>query len=315
MKIALIDNLHPSFTARMSDAGVVCVDLTTTPPAALPEALKECDGIAMRSRISITNEFLDTVPNIRFIARSGAGMEHIDQEACAARGVTCYSSPEGNCEAVGEHALGMLLALMNRIHLADRSVRQGKWEREIYRGFELSGLTVGVIGYGHIGSSFAHLLRGFNVSVLAHDIGHSDFDLDYVHPATVKEIMDQADVLSIHTPLTELTEQMVNEEFINGFRKPFWFINTARGRIVNTENLLDAIDAGKVLGAALDVSEFEDSSFQRLGTVPEVLKRAWQNPNILFTPHIAGWTVESKRKLAEILARKIINDMNNGKIK
>lgn len=314
MRIALIDNLHPSFEKIMQAYPASCLDLTSTDPAELPEALIGVDGIAMRSRISITAEFLDKVPSLKFIARSGAGMEHIDEEACAERGIKCYNSPEGNCEAVSEHALGMLLALMNRIHLGDRSVRSGKWEREIHRGFELAGKTIGIIGYGLIGSAFAKRLRGFDVRILANDKYKSGFSDEEVQESSVAQIQEEADVLSIHTPITEFTEQLVNADFIAGFKKPFWFINTARGKIVNTEHLLDALDNGKILGACLDVIEYETSSFQDLEEVPHTLKRAWEHHNILFTPHVAGWSIESKRKLAEVLAHKIINDMNNGAI-
>lgn len=309
MIVALIDDIHPIFEELMENGGASVRDLTTTKTTDLLMHLQDVDGIAMRSRISIDGKILDNLPNLKFIARSGAGMEHIDQNACAQRGVTCYNSPEGNREAVAEHALGMLLALMNRLHVADRSVRDGNWERERFRGFELNGLTVGLIGFGNIGSTFARLLSGFNVTVLANDIEISGFSSGYIQESTIDRIQHEADVLSIHTPLTDSTRGMVNRGFINAFAKPFWLVNTARGGIVETSDLLDAIDQGKIRGAALDVSEFEHSSFQSLDEVPPTLHRAWENPNIIFSPHIAGWTVESKQKLAEILARKILDDV------
>lgn len=312
MKIGLIDNLHPAFKERMEAEGHTCLDLATTVPAALPELLNNVDGIAIRSRISIDEEFLDSVPSLKFIARSGAGMEHVDMLACAQRNVSCYSSPEGNRVAVGEHAVGMLLALMNKICIADTSVRNGTWNREYHRGFELSGKTVGIIGYGRMGTAFAQRLQGFDVTVLAYDKYKKNYSDEFAQEASLEELKAKADVLSIHTPFTQETDRLVNTPFITSFKKPFWFINTARGKIVNTGDLLDALDTGKILGACLDVLEFESSSFQQIGHASEILHRAHQHPNILFTPHVAGWTVESKRKLAEVLADKIIKDVKDG---
>lgn len=312
--MGLIDTLHPAFQERLEAAGHTCVHLEQTIPAALPKLLEEVDGIALRSRISITADFLDAVPTLKFIARSGAGMEHIDVSACTERKVSCYSSPEGNRVAVAEHAMGMLLALMNKVCAANNSVRQGHWDREAHRGMELAGKTVGIIGYGRMGTAFAQRLQGFDVTVLAYDKYREDYGDQYAQASSLEEIQARADVLSIHTPLTQETDGMVNGAFIDAFAKPFWFINTARGKIVSTADLLIALNGKQVLGACLDVLEYESTSFQQVKINTTTSHKLFEHPNVLLTPHVAGWTIESKRKLAEVLADKLIQDAKDGKL-
>ena len=243
----------------------------------------------------------------------GAGLESIDCDYAIEKGVHLIAAPEGNRNAVGEHALGMLLSLLNKLNKADREVRSGHWNREANRGYELDGKTVGIIGYGNMGKSFAKKLRGFEVEVLCYDI------LDHVGDANARqvsllELQKKADVLSLHTPWTPETDKMINTAFIEAFSKPFWFINTARGNSVVTADLVTALIQGKVLGAGLDVLEYEKLSFENLFTddkTPEALQYLLQAENVLVTPHIAGWTIESKEKLAQVIVDKIIACCNN----
>lgn len=275
--------------------------------------LHDTNGIVIRSRITIDKKFLDKATALKFIARCGAGMESIDVEYASQKGISCLNSPEGNRNAVGEHALGMLLMLFNNLNRADRQVRAGEWIREKNRGHELEGKTVGIIGFGNMGSAFAEKLKGFNCRILAFDKYKSGFANDLVQEATLEEIKQHADVLSLHIPLTTETEFLVNENFINSFAKSFYLINTARGKCVSTHDLVNGLKSGKVLGACLDVYEYEDASFEKFSIESAGLKDNpdWiyltQSEKVILTPHIAGWTIESLRKIAETLVKKIRN--------
>jgi D-3-phosphoglycerate dehydrogenase len=305
MKILFADTAHPSLKEKLSAVGHICDDLGDYLPMQLPEILSRYDGVVIRSRFRFDRELLIQLPALRFIARVGAGMENIDVEFANSVGIQCLHAPEGNRNAVAEHALGMLLSMLNNLCRADREVREGKWFREANRGEELDGRTVGIIGLGNTGSSFAKKLRGFDTEVLAYD--------PYVQSAgdcgarlcRMEEIFENADVVSLHVPLTTETQAMVNLAWLNKFSKPIRLINTARGKCLVTKDLLDAIETGKVLSAALDVLEFESLSFENFQAEGTILERLRQNPKILFTPHIAGWTHESNRKMAEILFAKI----------
>ncbi|MBL0031364.1 MAG: hydroxyacid dehydrogenase [Bacteroidetes bacterium] len=275
--------------------------------------LHDSNGIVIRSRVNIDKDFIDRSTALKFIARCGAGMESIDVEYASQKGIACLNSPEGNRNAVGEHALGMLLMLFNNLNRADRQVRAGEWIREKNRGHELEGKTVGIIGFGNMGSAFAEKLKGFNCRKLAFDKYRSGFANDFVQEATFEEIKRQANVLSLHIPLTSETEFLINEKFINSFAKPFYLINTARGKCVSTHDLVNGIKSGKVLGACLDVYEYEDASFEKFSIEAAGLKdnADWiyltQSEKVILTPHIAGWTFESLRKIAEVLVKKIRN--------
>jgi D-3-phosphoglycerate dehydrogenase len=249
---------------------------------------------------------LDKATKLQFIARVGAGLESIDCDYAEAKGIHLIAAPEGNRNAVGEQALGMLLSLFNNLNRADREIRQGKWVREANRGHELEGKTVGIIGYGNMGKSFAKKLRGFDVEVLCYDIKPFVGDAN-AKQVSLEELQQKADVLSLHTPWTAETNKMVNAEFINAFAKPFWLINTARGKSVVTQDLADALKSGKILGAALDVLEYEKSSFEHLfgDTIPEAFQYLLNSDNVLLSPHIAGWTFESHEKLAQVIVDKI----------
>lgn len=271
------------------------------------------EGLVIRSRFDIDKSFLDAAPNLKFIARVGAGLESIDVEYARERGVVLFSAPEGNRNAVAEHSLGMLLSLFNKLNKADREVRKGFWNRESNRGIELDGKTVGIIGYGNMGKAFAKKLRGFDVRVFCYDIkaGVGDENAEQVDLDFFKE---QVDVVSLHTPWTPQTNKMIDSDFIEGFKNPFWFVNTARGKSVVTADLVSAMIEGKILGAGLDVLEYEKSSFENLfaeNHVPEPLQELMYLENVILSPHVAGWTIESHEKLATTIAQKIIAEFGN----
>jgi D-3-phosphoglycerate dehydrogenase len=255
----------------------------------------------------IDKTFIDKATNLQFIARVGAGLESIDCDYATSKGIHLIAAPEGNRNAVGEHALGALLSLMNKLNKADQEVRSGHWNREANRGHELDGKIVGIIGYGNMGKSFAKKLRGFEVEVLCYDIldGVGDANANQV---SLQELQQKADVLSLHIPWTPETDKMVNANFINAFTKPFWLLNTSRGKNVVTDDLVSALQTGKILGAGLDVLEYEKLSFEHLfeEEKPAAFNYLLQAENVLLTPHIAGWTVESKEKLAQTIVDKIL---------
>lgn len=306
MKILHLDTNHPLLIEQFSELGFENHEDYTSSKSEVEEKIHLYDGIVIRSRFSIDKTFLDKATNLKFIGRVGAGLENIDCDYAESKGIELIAAPEGNRNAVGEHTLGMLLSLFNKLNKADAEVRQGKWLREENRGIELDGKTVGLIGYGNMGKAFAKKLRGFDVEVIFHDLlqGIEDENASQV---SLQELQQKADVLSLHTPQTELTINMVNEEFINQFAKSFWIINTARGKSVVTKDLVSALQSGKVLGAGLDVLEYEKSSFENLftGDLPEDFQYLVQAENVLLSPHVAGWTVESKIKLAQTIVDKV----------
>lgn len=313
MKILHLDNNHPLLLKMLKDAGFKNEENYTISKAGTEEIISEYDGIVIRSRFNIDKQFLDAAKNLKFIARVGAGLESIDIDYAVKLGVKLIAAPEGNRNAVGEHSLGMLLSLFNNLNKADREVKNGLWNREANRGIELDGKTVGIIGYGNMGKAFSRKLSGFACEVLCYDIKENVGD-DNAKQVSLKELQQQADVLSLHTPWTPLTDKMIDAEFIDSFSKPFWLINTARGKSVVTEDLVSALKSGKVLGAGLDVLEFEKLSFETLfdsDNLPDSLKELFAMNNVILSPHIAGWTVESKEKLATVIAEKIIRTFKN----
>ncbi len=252
--------------------------------------------------------FIDAATNLKFIARVGAGLESIDCAYAESKNIALIAAPEGNRNAVGEQSLGMLLALFNKLNLADKSVKEGKWEREKHRGYELEGKTIGLIGYGNMGKSFAKKLRGFDVKeVIFYDVLEGITD-ENARQVALEEIQQKADVLSLHTPWTPLTDKMINANFIQKFAKPFWLINTARGKSVVTKDVVNALKSKKILGAGFDVLEYEKLSFEKIDTkdIPADLQYLFEADNVILTPHIAGWTYESHQKLAQVIADKII---------
>ena len=270
-------------------------------------ALGRYQGIIIRSRFKIDRAFIDAGTSLRFIARVGAGLENIDTEYAASKGIRLIAAPEGNRQAVGEHAVGMLLTLMRRIAIADAEVRSGRWIREGNRGYEIQGRTVGIIGYGNMGGSFARCISGFGVETLAYDIKEGDYSDAYARRASMDELFERADIVSLHVPLTPLTRAMADRTFFEGFKKPIYFINTARGACCVTRDLVRAMEQGRVTGAALDVLEYEKSSFEDFfqGELPEEFSYLVHSPRVVLTPHIAGWTHESNRKMARAILEKI----------
>jgi D-3-phosphoglycerate dehydrogenase len=306
MKVYFADTAHPSLMERLAQAGFDCLMPQALNAANASELLADATGIVIRSKIKITAGLIEKLPQLRFIARVGAGMENIDVDFATKKGIVCLHAPEGNRNAVAEHALGMLLALMNNLLRADREVRQGIWKREENRGYELSGLTVGLIGYGNTGAAFAKLLAGFDLTVLAYDKYKTGFGGGYVKESTPERIYSEADVLSLHVPLTQETTGLVGFEMLSRFKKPVYLINTSRGQCLKTADLLEAIDKGLVRGAALDVLEFEDVSFEQLNAGAETYQKLLQSEKVILSPHIAGWTFESSRRMADVLLKKIL---------
>ncbi|WP_299116038.1 2-hydroxyacid dehydrogenase [uncultured Winogradskyella sp.] len=307
MKILHIDNNHSILINQLNDLRFTNHEDYTSSKADIETKISDYDGVIIRSRFTIDKHFIDAAKNLKFIGRVGAGLENIDCDYAEEKGISLFNAPEGNRNAVGEHSLAMLLSLFNKLNKADKEVRQGKWLREDNRGIELDGKTVGLIGYGNMGKAFAKKLRGFDVDVLCYDIKTNVGDGN-CKQVSLEELQNKADVLSLHTPQTPLTLNMVNSEFINNFKNPFWLINTARGKSVVTSDLVKALKSGKVLGAGLDVLEYEKSSFENLFTsenIPEAFKYLINSENILLSPHVAGWTIESKEKLAQTIVDKI----------
>lgn len=308
INILHIDSNHPLLWEQLENAGFQNEADFTSTKEEVEIKIHNYHGIVIRSRFKIDKQFLDKATNLQFIARVGAGLESIDCDYAIQKGVHLIAAPEGNRNAVGEHALGMLLSLMNKLNRADRLVREGKWIREGNRGYELEGKTVGIIGYGNMGKSFAKKLRGFDVEVIFHDILQNIGD-ENAQQVSLSELQQKADVLSLHLPWTPETDKMVNSQFINSFAKPFWFINTSRGKNVVTDDLVEALQSGKILGAGLDVLEYEKLSFENLfidSEKPAAFDYLLQAENVLLTPHIAGWTFESHAKLAQTIVDKII---------
>ena len=306
MKILHLDSNHPLLINQLHDLGFVNEEDYTSSKSDIEAKIQNYDGIVIRSRFTIDKQFLDAATNLKFIGRVGAGLENIDCDYAEKKGVYLISAPEGNRNAVGEHALGMLLSLFNKLNKADQEVRAGKWHREDNRGVELDGKTVGLIGYGNMGKAFAKKLRGFDVDVVCYDIKDNVGD-ENARQVSLEELQKQADVLSLHTPQTKLTVGMINTDFINAFSNPFWLINTARGKSVITADLVSALESGKILGAGLDVLEYEKASFENLfsNEMPKAFRYLIHAENVLLTPHVAGWTIESKEKLAQTIADKI----------
>jgi len=307
VKILHIDSNHPVLWQELEQAGFINDADYTSTKQEIEAKISGYKGIVIRSRFKIDKAFIDAATNLQFIARVGAGLESIDCEYAESKGISLIAAPEGNRNAVGEQALGMLLSLFNNLNKADREIRSGHWIREGNRGHELDGKTVGIIGYGNMGKSFAKKLRGFDVEVLCYDIKPFVGDANATQ-VSLEELQLKADVLSLHTPWTPETDKMVNTEFINAFAKPFWLINTARGKSVVTEDLANALQSGKICGTALDVLEYEKLSFETLftdGAIPPAFKYLLHADNVLLTPHIAGWTFESHKKLAQVIADKI----------
>ncbi|MFC5285173.1 NAD(P)-dependent oxidoreductase [Pedobacter alpinus] len=303
-KILIVDDLHPAFKIAAEEMGFFVDDCPLIKKEEVLAILKDYVGLAIRTKFRVDKEVIDVAPQLKFVARAGAGMDNIEVAYADEKNIQLINAPEGNRDAVGEHCVGMLLSLMNNFRKADAEIRNGVWEREGNRGYELMGKTVGIIGYGNNGSSFAKKLKGFDVKVLAYDKYKTGFSDEYATEASMEEIVKFSDIVSFHIPLTRETKQMVNDEYLLHFRKPIFFINAARGEIVSTKAVLKAIEAGKILGAGLDVLEKE--KFPVLADT-DFYNELVSNPKVLLTPHVAGWTFDSYRKISEVLAEKLKN--------
>ena len=307
MKILHLDSNHPALIEQLNFLGCTNDEDYTSSKAEVEAKIHLYDGLIIRSRFSINASFLEKAKNLKFIGRVGAGLENIDCSYAENNGITLIAAPEGNRNAVGEHCLGMLLSLFNKLNKANSEVKKGLWLREENRGVELDGKTIGLIGYGNMGKSFAKKLRGFDVEVLCYDLKPNVSDGN-CKQVSLRELQQKADVLSLHTPQTELTKNMVNINFIDRFNKSFWLLNTARGNAVVAKDLVIALKSGKILGAGLDVLEYEKASFENLFTndkIPKAFQYLINSNNVLLSPHVAGWTFESKEKLAQTIVDKI----------
>ncbi len=306
-KVLFIDRPHPVLYQVLESSGFTIQEDFNSSAEEISQKLGEYTGLVLRSRISVTAEFLRNGKNLRFIAREGVGLEHIDLQFCKSKGIAVLYSPEGSRDTVAEHALGMLLCLMNNLCRADRQVRQGQWNREPNRGVELMGKTVGILGYGNMGAAFAKRLKGFDVEVIAYDKYKTHYGDEYAREVELEALFDRSDVLSLHIPYMDSNHYFVDGEFLDRFAKPVFLVNTARGLVLKTSDLVERLKSGKVLGAALDVLEYEENSFDKFkpDELPEEFTYLCKAGNVVLTPHIAGWSFESKRKHAEVLAQKI----------
>ena len=305
MKILQLDKNHPLISQQLTAKGFVVEEDHTSSYDEVLEKISDYDGLIIRSRIPLDKNFLTRASHLKFIARVGAGMENIDAETAANLGIKLINSPEGNRNSVAEHVVGMLLILMNRLFIAANEVKNGIWKREENRGDELLGKTFGIIGYGNMGKAVARRLSGFGVEVIFYDI-LPDLSDEYATQVSLKELQERADILSLHIPLTPETHYLIDEVFISKMEKDFYFINTARGKNLKTKALVEAIRSGKVLGACLDVLEYEKSSFENLESENQDLKFLLDSDKAIVTPHIAGWTHQSKEKLAQVIVDKIL---------
>ena len=300
--ILIVDDIHPVFIEQAEALGYTCDYRPLIRANEAFEIIGDYAGLVIRSKFNVDRSVIDAGTNLRFVCRAGAGMDNIDEGYAAEKNITLINAPEGNMDAVGEHAVGLLLALMNNFRNADAEIRNGSWLREANRGYELKGKTVGIIGYGFMGRSFARKLSGFQVDVIAYDKYKTGFSDQYAREVSMEEIVKSSDVLSIHVPLTNETNGLVNDEYLFHFKKPIFFINTSRGKTAKVSAVLNAIKQGKILGAGLDVLEVEK--------FPTLADQQWyeelkQSGKVILTPHVAGWTFDSYRKISEVMAGKL----------
>ena len=305
-KVLFIDSVHPILQEILENHGYYCLDITKESIQEINKQLIDSHGVVIRSRFKFTRELMDLAPSLKFIARAGSGLENIDISYAQKRNILCFNSPEGNKDALGEHCIAMLLNMFNKINKAHKEVSAGVWLREENRGVELKGKTVGIIGYGVMGESFAKKLSGFEASVLAYDVNKNDYSSEFVKEASLQTLHERCDILSVHVNYRPENHHFINDAYINAFKKNIYLINTARGMCLNTIDLIKNLTSGKVLGACLDVLEIEQTNFQ-LGSKSQALLEQLASFNqVLLTPHVGGWTKESYLKLSAVLGDKII---------
>lgn len=313
MNILFLDSTHPILSNKLKANGFICDEGFNLSIDDIYSIIHNYQGIIIRSKIQITKDFIEKAINLKFIGRIGAGMENIDTNYAEEKGIKCFNSPEGNRDAVGEHATGMLLMLLNNLEIANNEVKTGSWKREENRGIEIKGKTIGIIGYGNMGSSFAKKISGFEAKVIAFDKYKINFSDEFATEVSLETLFNETDILSLHVPLTEETKFMVNDKFINNFKKEFFLINTARGSVVKTQDLVRNMKTGKIKAAGLDVLEYEKTSFEDFfkQKMPSDFQYLVDSKNVILSPHIAGWTHESNIKLSEIIANKIIQNFKS----
>ena len=303
-KVLITAKVHPYLVDYLTDKGFQVLYHPAITYDEVAQTIHSCIGLVVTTRIKVDQKLLDRASELQWIARLGSGMEMIDVDYATHKGIQCVSSPEGNCDAVGDHAIGMLLALLNNILKSNLELREGLWIREKNRGTELHDKVVGIIGYGHTGQAFAQRISGFGCKILAYDKYKSGFSSESVHESTLEEIFKQADVVSIHVPLTDETNHWVNQAFIDSFASPFYLINTSRGGIVTTADIIQGLKDQKILGVCLDVLENE-----KIETFTEVEKAQFDflmaAPNVILTPHIAGYSLEASYKMAHFVLKKL----------
>jgi D-3-phosphoglycerate dehydrogenase / 2-oxoglutarate reductase len=309
LKVLFIDSTHPLLPEKLSAAGMDCNYRPEISRKLVEKTIHLYDGIIIRSKFPLNRELLSRAIKLKFIGRVGSGLENIDVDYATSNNIACFNSPEGHRDATGEHAAGMLLALVNNICKANCEVKAGQWFREVNRGMEILGKTIGIIGYGNTGKTFARCLSGFGCRLLAYDKYKFDYSDQYVTESDMNELFDECDILSINVPLTSETKYLVNHEFLNRFKKDIFIVNVSRGAVINTADLVACLKTGKVKGAALDVLEYEKTNFEELHrkNLPEDYLFLLEHQRVILTPHIAGWTHESNSRLAEIIADKIIH--------
>jgi D-3-phosphoglycerate dehydrogenase len=310
MNFLIIDEMHPSLFPMLEALSIQYLYKPEIKADEVLQIIGEYEGIVIRSKMKLDKSFIEKASKLKYVCRAGAGLDGIDIVGLEAKNVTLISAPEANRDAVGEHTIGMLLCLMNKLHIADQEVRNGIWHREANRGYELFGKTVGIIGYGNMGKAFAKRLSGFGCKVIMYDKFHPDKEDEYAKYVPMETIFKEADVLSLHTPLTSETKGLVNADYITKFAKPIWFINTSRGEVAVLQDVIDSINNGKIIGACLDVLENE-----KLNTLTDLQKSTFEqtihHPKVLLSPHVAGWTFESYEKINQVLIDKLKISINN----
>ncbi len=303
-RILIIDDVHLSLIEKLNSLGIHVEYMPNISPSEVENIVEDFDGIVVRSKMKFTKEFLQKNKHIQLIARAGSGLDNIDTETADGLGISCINAPEGNCDAVGEQTIATLLTLATKLVKGHNEIKSGLWDREGNRGFEIKNKTIGIIGYGHTGSAVARKICGFGCSIIAYDRYKSGFENSNVKEVTLKELLNQADIISFHVPLTDLTRQWINDEFINSVVKPFVLLNLSRGAIMNASAVIRGIESGKITAFGSDVLENENLSSLTDSQQKELDTMLKMN-NVVLTPHVGGWTEESYKRISEVLGNKI----------
>ena len=305
MRVVLLDDFSPIIDQTLSSWNWQAINGQNWTVEDFKKNASEIEGIIIRSKFSLNRKRLIMAKKLKFIGRPGSGLENIDLKYCEENNIDVFRSPEGNRDALAEHTLGLLLSLTNHLNIVDNEVRNNIWERERNRGTELKGKVMAIIGYGHMGKAFAQRLNGFEMEVIAYDKYISGFGTTHVKEVNLEEIFQRADFVSLHTPLSNETIGMMNSSFFNKFKKPFVVINTARGKSLIVEDLIESLNSKEIIGACLDVLDIESSNFSINKTENQSFEKLKKFNNVVLSPHIAGWSYESKEKMAKVILEKI----------